>query len=194
MRNVCSSAHPNPHHLITWRELEGGRVRSQQKPKEEKEGAQEQQQRKMTEGSGSFSSLKTVAVAALVTNGLSLVLVLGLVVLVLVLLRKVVAANLDQIAENLPKVVSLIEASELDIAVLIAVCEEKGTSAEELAGFYKEESDRKAVVERRFGAKSRLVKRFLAWPNSQFIAKGYPAEEFLVEYLNKADNANEVKK
>ena len=113
-------------------------------------------------------------------------------VMVMVTLRRVVGTNLEQIAENLPKVVALIEASELDMAVLIAGCEEKGTTAEELAAMFKEDQDRKAVVQRRFGSKSRLSKRFLAWTHSKILQEGYPAEKHLKEYLDKASTNKET--
>ena len=133
-----------------------------------------------------YERLEVTGYAAVGTNVVTLLVVACLAMWVLWLLRRVVANNLDQIAESLPKVISLIEASQLDISVLIAVCEEKGTTAEELAAMFKEDHDRKVVVERRFGSKSRLTKRFIEWPHSVFMTKGYPAEQYLTEFLNKA--------
>ena len=134
----------------------------------------------------SYSRLAVVGYAAVGTSMGTLVMLTGLSMWVLWLLRRVVWCNMKQMAESLPKVISLIEASQLDISVLIAVCEEKGTTAEELAAMFKEDQDRKVVVERRFGSKSRLTKRYLAWNGAVFMHKGYPAEQYLVEFLNKA--------
>ena len=139
-----------------------------------------------------WRSLSGVGAAAMAMNAVTMVAVGAMAGLVMYTLRKVVGNNLEQIAENLPKVVALIEASELDMAVLIAVCEEKGTTAEELAAMFLDDADRRAVVERRFGSKSRLSKRFLAWPHSRFLAEGYPAERFLKEHLNKATTTKET--
>ena len=137
-------------------------------------------------------SLTAIGAAAMGLNVGTMLVVGAMAVMVMVTLRRVVGTNLEQIAENLPKVVALIEASELDMAVLIAVCEEKGTTAEELAAMFKEDQDRKAVVQRRFGSKSRLSKRFLAWPHSKFLQEGYPAEKHLKEYLDKATTNKET--
>ena len=146
----------------------------------------------MGAGAEAWESLGGVAGAAMGMNLVTMLLVAAMAALVMVTLRRVVGTNLDQIAENLPKVVALIEASELDMAVLIAVCEEKGTTAEELAAMFAEDADRRMVVERRFGSKSRLSKRFLAWPHSKFLAEGYPAEKHLSHLLNKATTQKET--
>ena len=111
-------------------------------------------------------------------------------VAVLVMVKCVTVKYLEQTTENLPKVRALIEASEIDIAVLIAMCEEMGTTAQELANMFKE--DRAAVVQRHLGPGRRVTNRFLAWKGSKFLARGYPAEEFLTEYLQGANNVNEA--
>ena len=142
--------------------------------------------------SEAWESLTAIGAAAMGLNVGTMLVVGAMAVMVMVTLRRVVGTNLEQIAENLPKVVALIEASELDMAVLIAGCEEKGTTAEELAAMFKEDQDRKAVVQRRFGSKSRLSKRFLAWTHSKILQEGYPAEKHLKEYLDKASTNKET--
>lgn len=154
-------------------------------PSESASGAREEGEKE--EGMEPVSWMWGLGLAVVVANGASLLVIVVLSVAALVLTQRVVAVGLEQVAEAMPKVETLVEMSGVDPAVLIAVCEEAGLTAEALAGFYKEEmGDRKGVVQRRFGAQSPLTKRFLAWPGSQFMARGYPVEPLLAPFLTDA--------
>lgn len=96
-------------------------------------------------GGEEWNDLGNLGLAAVITNGVTVLIMLVLVLMIMNVMRRVVN-NVKEMTKSLPKVIKLINNSTLDMAVLIAVCEEKGTTAEELASMFKEDGNRKKVL------------------------------------------------